>query len=166
MALGVPEFRRALLNLSAALDGDVSKLTAALARFDIVEALRYITDAYPELVTPYLAAGGDLSATWYEDNPAAIGAKPFLAQPAELPEVDQLAVNGRWALTQSDPSTETLAATTGIPASHAASRPACRLSPKPQPIRIASGSEATLASQTIRPSSSTTHYNILHDWDF
>ncbi|AYD83968.1 head maturation protease [Mycobacterium phage Grizzly] len=104
MSIGVPEFRGALLELGSGLDSDVRKMSTALARLDDGDALRYVSDAYPEIVTPYLAAAGDLTATWYEDQPAALGAKPFIAQPAELPAVEQLAANGRWAITQQSPT--------------------------------------------------------------
>lgn len=105
MALGVPEFRRALILLGDLLDGDVGKLIGAVGRLDVPAALRLVTDAYPELSSPYLAAAADLTATWYEDQPAAIGAKPFIAAPAELPAIEQLAANARWALTQKKPTT-------------------------------------------------------------
>lgn len=101
MALGVPEFRRALVKLGDALDSDVVKLVGALATQDTAGALALITDAYPELVTPYLAAAGDLSATWYEDQAPDVD---FLAEPAELPSIEQLAANGRYALTTSKPA--------------------------------------------------------------
>lgn len=101
MALGVPEFRRALVKLGDALDSDVVKLVAALATQDTAGALALVTDAYPELVTPYLAAAGDLSATWYEDQAPDVD---YLAEPAELPTVEQLAANGRYALTTSKPA--------------------------------------------------------------
>ena len=103
MALGVPEFRAALVTLGKALDGDVGKLVGALVRLDIAAALRYVTDAYPEVVTPYIAAAGDLTASWYEDLPAAVGAKAFIATSADLPPVEQLAASGRWAMLQRDP---------------------------------------------------------------
>ena len=105
MALGVPEFRRALIRLGGALDSDIGKLIAAIGGLDVPAAMRLVTDAYPELASPYLALAADLTATWYEEQPAAAGAKPFTAQPAELPAVEQLAANARWALTQSNPTT-------------------------------------------------------------
>ncbi|AHJ86554.1 head maturation protease [Mycobacterium phage Jolie2] len=101
MALGVPEFRRALVKLGDALDSDVVKLVGALATQDTAGALALITDAYPDLVTPYLAAAGDLSATWYEDQAPDVD---FIAEPAALPSIDQLAANGRYALTTSKPA--------------------------------------------------------------
>lgn len=105
MALGVPEFRRALVKLGDALDSDVVKLVGAVGRLDVPAAMRLVTDAYPELASPYLALAADLTATWYEEQPASAGAEPFEAKPAELPAVEQLAANARWALTQSNPTT-------------------------------------------------------------
>lgn len=101
MALGVPEFRRALVKLGDALDSDVVKLVGALATQDTAGAMALITDAYPQIVTPYLAAAGDLTATWYEDQAPALD---YIAEPAELPAVDQLAANGRYALTTKAPA--------------------------------------------------------------
>lgn len=102
-ALAVPEFQTALVRLSDHLAGRVRMLTSRLSAFDQPAALRYVTDAYPELASPFLAAAGDLSAEWYEAQPAALGAKAFRATPAELPAFDQLAANGRWAMLQQDP---------------------------------------------------------------
>lgn len=111
MALGVPEFRRALIQLGGALDGDIGKLIAAVGRLDLPDALRLVTDAYPELSSPYLAAAADLTATWYEDQPAdGAEAAEFIAEPAPLPTVEQLAVNARWALTEKNPTTALLGA--------------------------------------------------------
>lgn len=104
MTSGPAEFQGALVRLGSGLDAGVAKLTGALARFDRGEAMRYVTDAYPELATPYIAAAGDLSATWYEEQPARAGARAFFAKPAQLPTVEQLAANGRWSLTQANPS--------------------------------------------------------------
>ena len=101
MALGVPEFRRALVKLGDALDSDVVKLVGAIATQDTAGALALITDAYPQIATPYLAAAGDLTATWYEDQAPALD---YIAEPAELPTVDQLAANGRYALTTKAPA--------------------------------------------------------------
>lgn len=104
-ALAVPEFQTALVRLSDHLAGEVRTLTSKLSTLDRRSALSYVTDAYPGLASPYLAAAGDLSAEWYEAQPAALGAKAFRAAPAELPAFDQLAANGRWAMLQRDPGT-------------------------------------------------------------
>lgn len=104
MATGAPEFQGALVRLADALGNEAKKVTGALARLDQRDAMRYVTDAYPEIASPYLAAAGDISATWYEEQPTTSRrGRLFIAKPAELPEIDQLAANGRWALTQPDP---------------------------------------------------------------
>jgi GNAT superfamily N-acetyltransferase len=104
MTSGVPEFRRVLVRLGDVLDGDLGKLVSALGRLDVADAMRLITDAYPQVVTPYIAAAGDLTATWYEDLPTKRGAEAFIAKPADLPPVEQLAANGRYALTTKKPT--------------------------------------------------------------
>lgn len=110
MARGVPEFRRALIQLGAALDGDVGKLVAAMGQLSVPDALRLVTDAYPDLSSPYLAAAADLTATWYEDQPTDQDAEAYTAIPADLPDVEQLAANARWALTQKSPTKALLGA--------------------------------------------------------
>lgn len=74
-------------------------LVAQLDRLDQREKLAFITDAYPDLAAPYLAAAGDLTATWYDEQPT-FSASTFEAQPADLPPDAQLAANGRWAMLQ------------------------------------------------------------------
>lgn len=104
MAPGPAEFQGALVALSDRLAIEAKKVTGALARLDAADARRYVTDAYPEIASPYLAAAGDISATWYEEQPSKNrSGRLFVARPAELPEVEKLAANGRWALTQPDP---------------------------------------------------------------
>src|SRR6478735_537456 len=103
MATGAPEFQGALVRLADALGREAKKVSKALARLDQADAMRYATDAYPEIASPYLAAAGDFAATWYEDQPT-ITEEAFYATPAELPAVDQLAANARWSLTQQDPA--------------------------------------------------------------
>lgn len=103
MAVAVAEFQLLLVQLAADLDIKLDRLATALDRLDRREALAYVSDAYPELITPYLSAAGDLSATWYEEQPVAAGARPFTVQPAELPALADLAISGRWAMLQSNP---------------------------------------------------------------
>lgn len=102
MATGAPEFQGALVRIADALAIEAKKVTKALARLDAADARRYVSDAYPEIATPFLATAGDFAATWYEDQPTTADAE-FIATPADLPDVEQLAANGRWALTQPDP---------------------------------------------------------------
>ena len=101
----VPEFRQLLVSLADDLGSKIDRLGASVGRLDRGELFAFITDAYPELVTPYIAAGQDATTTWYDDQPTLAGAKQFYAQPAELPSIEQLAASGRWAMDQSNPAT-------------------------------------------------------------
>ena len=103
MATGAPEFQGALVRIADALAREARKVSKALARLDEADARRYATDAYPEIASPFLATAGDFAATWYEDQPT-ISDTAFYATPADLPDVDQLAANARWSLTQRDPA--------------------------------------------------------------
>lgn len=98
MALAVPEFQGALAELARRLGVDVEKLLAAVGRLSPVEQFAFITEAYPELVFPYLSASAELTAQWYDEQPSATSG--FVAEPAELPPPEQLAANARWALLQ------------------------------------------------------------------
>ncbi|MGA5542709.1 hypothetical protein ACPCIR_12725 [Mycobacterium sp. NPDC051198] len=104
MPRAIPEFRQLLTELANDLGSKIDRLSANVGRLDRSELLAYITDAYPELVTPYIADSADVTATWYEDQPTKAGAKLFTATPAELPPVEQLAASGRWAMLESDPT--------------------------------------------------------------
>ncbi|MUL47596.1 hypothetical protein FZI85_25105 [Mycobacterium sp. CBMA293] len=73
-------------------------MSYATDRFDQREALQYITDGFPEYVSPYIAAAGDIGATLYEDLPGPSG---YHAVNAELPPVGQLGANGRYVLMKS-----------------------------------------------------------------
>lgn len=100
MARAVSEFQSLLSGLAADLIERAEKLAAAVARLDRAEALAFITEAFPELVTPYLAASADVTATWYDAQDPAAG---FIAEPAELAPVDELGASGRIALLEDDP---------------------------------------------------------------
>lgn len=102
MSRAVPEFRQLLVSLADDLGSKIDRLGESVGRLDRGELLAFITDAYPELVTPYIAEAQDATATWYEDQPTLAGAKRFHAEPAALPSVEQLATSGRWAIGQSD----------------------------------------------------------------
>lgn len=104
----VSEFQAALAELSARSGVAVDKLVGNLGRLSPAEARAFITDAYPELLTPYLAASGQLTAQWYAEQPVGErkpGSKLYTPEPAPLAPAAQLAVSGRWALTQSNPAT-------------------------------------------------------------
>ncbi|MFL0158493.1 VG15 protein [Mycobacteroides chelonae] len=104
MPRAIPEFRQLLTGLADEVGSTIERLGAGVGRLDRSELLAYITDAYPELITPYISASADITATWYEDQPTRAGAALFYATPAELPSVEQLAASGRWAMGESDPT--------------------------------------------------------------
>lgn len=91
-----------MLELCGVLDSETAKLVRA-ALGDPVAALEVLAVGYPDLVTPFLAAVGDLTAAWYEAQPPRPGAPEFTAEPAELPTVGELAANANWAVKQSAP---------------------------------------------------------------
>jgi len=60
-----------------------------------------IVEAYPELIDPFIAAAGQLSAEWYSSlAPTA----PFAVEVAPPPPRNSLIANANWALTQFDPA--------------------------------------------------------------
>lgn len=102
VARAVSEFQSLLAGLAGELEARIRRMVpTAVARLDQRELLAFITDAFPELVTPFLAASGDLTAVWYEDQ---LPGSDFRAAPADLAPVDQLAISGRWAMLQADPA--------------------------------------------------------------
>ncbi|AMU55749.1 hypothetical protein PP614_16610 [Mycobacteroides abscessus] len=101
MVSGLPEFQGLLSELSNRLGGEVANLVPRLDRLDDGERRRFITSAYPQIATPYLAAAGDLTAAFYDAQPSLT--RGFTAQPAALAPVEQLAASGRWGIAQRDP---------------------------------------------------------------
>ena len=100
MALAVSEFQLALVQLAADLGIKIGRLLARMDRLDRSEALEFVTDAYPELATAYLAASGELSVQFYNEQPTV---SDFEAESVDLIPAERLATSGRWALTQLDP---------------------------------------------------------------
>jgi hypothetical protein len=102
VAQAVSEFQSLLTGLASELETRIDRLVPTVAgRLDQAEAMAFITDAYPELVTPFLAASGDLTSVWYEDQ---LPDSEFRAVPAEVAPPERLAIAGRWALLQDDPA--------------------------------------------------------------
>lgn len=104
MALAVSEFQLLLAQLSEELGSKIDRLVPNLNQLSQPELLSFMTDAYPELVTPYIAAGNNLTTVWYDEQPTPPEAKPFYAEPAAVTPVEQLAASARWAMLQSDPT--------------------------------------------------------------
>lgn len=101
MARAVSEFQSLLAGLAAELQGQVDRLVPRLSRLEKRDVLAFITDAFPELVTPFLAAAANLTTTWYDEQDPD---SPFLATPADLAPVDRLAISGRWGMLQANPA--------------------------------------------------------------
>lgn len=101
MALGTVQFRSLLTNLSHNVRRDAGTLLTRMGRFTAREGRAFITEAWPELLRPYIDAAADLTVEWYDGQPTANTV--FVPQPADPPTDEQLAVNGRWAIGQDDP---------------------------------------------------------------
>ncbi|AHB79540.1 MuF-like minor capsid protein [Mycobacterium phage Validus] len=116
MTTAVPEFQGVLAELAGRVGDAVDQLVPRLAEATRREGLALITDAYPELVDPFLGASGELTAQWYAEQTAGtsefrqvntgIEYAPanFIPQAAPLPDREQLGASGRWALLQGDPA--------------------------------------------------------------
>ena len=100
MALAVSEFQLLLVQLAADLGVKVDRLLKQMDRLSQAEALAFITDAYPELARAYLAASGELSVQFYDEQPTT---STFVAQSVVLIPDERLAASGRWAMLQADP---------------------------------------------------------------
>jgi len=90
------ELQRVLAALTTDAANRAVPLMAHAAEFGRRESLAFITDAFPEFITPFIAGAGDIAATIYEDLPGGIdGYTAFTADP---PPLDKLAAAGRYAL--------------------------------------------------------------------
>lgn len=101
MALGTFQFRSLLTNLSHNVRRDAGTLLSRMGRFTAREGRIFITEAWPELIRPYIDAAGGLTVEWYDGQPSTNTV--FVPQPADPPPDEQLAANGRWAIGQDDP---------------------------------------------------------------
>lgn len=101
MALAVSEFQLVLVQLAADLGIKIGRLLARLDRLDQREALAFITEAYPELAASYLAASGELSLQFYNEQPTV---SLYEAKAIDLIPTERLAASGRWSLLQDDPA--------------------------------------------------------------
>lgn len=104
----VEEFQDALGELAARSGEAADRLLNRISVLSPAEARAFITDAYPALLTPFLAASSDLTVQWYSEQPAPErrpGSAVFAPVAAPMRPGEQLAISGRWALTQTSPST-------------------------------------------------------------
>ncbi|QFG09202.1 MuF-like minor capsid protein [Mycobacterium phage Efra2] len=124
MTTAIPEFQGVLSELAGRVGSAVDLLVPRLAEATKREGLALITDAYPEVVDPFLGAAGDLTAQWYAEQTAGNGAYAqisagnatdpanFVPEAAPLPDREQLGASGRWGLLQPDPLTALRGAST------------------------------------------------------
>ena len=101
MPLGTVQFRSLLTNLSHNVRRDAGTLLSRMGHFTAREGRAFITEAWPELIRPYVDAAGDLTVEWYDGQPSTNTV--FVPQPADPPPDEHLAANGRWAMGQDDP---------------------------------------------------------------
>lgn len=100
MPQAVTEFQSLLSALAQELQNRIAALVATVRHLDQDELLSFITAAGPEVVQPFLALAGDLTAIWYEDQDPE---SDFIAEPVEVLTADDLAAAARWAMLQIDP---------------------------------------------------------------
>jgi hypothetical protein len=101
MPLATLQFRSLLTNLSHNVRRDAGSLLSRMGHFAAHEARDFITEAWPELLRPYIDAAGELTTEWYDGHPSTNTV--FVPQPADPPPDEQLGANGRWAIGQDDP---------------------------------------------------------------
>lgn len=101
MALAVSEFQLLLVRLAADLGMKIERLLSQLDRLNQTEALAFLTDAYPELAQAYLAASGEVSVQFYNEQPTV---SSFEAHPVDAIPDERLAISARWALLQKNPT--------------------------------------------------------------
>lgn len=86
-----------LSNLNLLAVNDVSDLwkEASMLDIDSPSFRSVMTQAVPEMISPYESMAGELAARWYEDSAPEL---PYRATPAALSPTEQLAASTRWAL--------------------------------------------------------------------
>jgi hypothetical protein len=113
--VAVDEFQSALTELAARSGEAAGTLVSRLDRLSPPEARAFITDAYPALLAPFLAASGQLTTQWYGEQPAMskpAGSSLYVPESARVAPPAQLAISGRWALAQSSPTKAIVSTTT------------------------------------------------------
>jgi hypothetical protein len=80
--------------LETLLGLEIDAIFSSVSGFDDAGAQRWVTEAYPEVFTPYAAAASDLSVSWYNHAAPQL---VFQAIPLLLPEPQSLAANVAWA---------------------------------------------------------------------
>lgn len=102
MPVATVEFRNLLTSLSHNVRRDARTLVSRMGRLTAREGRAFITEAWPELVRPFIDAAAELTTQWYDEQPTTNTV--FVPQPADTPPDEQLGANGRWAIGQDDPA--------------------------------------------------------------
>ena len=101
MTQGVAAFQGALGQLAIEAGNAAKQLVSRIGNLSTVEGYSFITDAYPELIDPFISASGEMTAQWYNDNqprPLRRVTRIFTPEPAAIPDRSQTAASARWAL--------------------------------------------------------------------
>ena len=102
-------FQGALARLAIEAGNASNRLVSRVGELSREDALAFVTDAFPELIDPFVSASGELTAQWYDENrPRALtgsSRETFMPEPARMPDRKQLASSARWALSSPKPST-------------------------------------------------------------
>lgn len=91
----VQDLQANLVDLNTLAARDLTGVWRNVSDLDAVAARDVMIAATPEVVAPYRAAAGELSASWYDSNVAAAG---FRATPAAPVAAEQVAASVRWSM--------------------------------------------------------------------
>lgn len=96
----VQEHRQQLIQLRSLADADLRALLAAGAGLDVAGTRDLLISALPELLSPYLAASGQLAAVLFEDLRAEAGRRGVFYADTVAPTVAAARVDAtsRWAV--------------------------------------------------------------------
>lgn len=96
----VQEHRQQLIQLRSLADVDLRALLAAGAGLDVAATRELLISALPELLSPYLAASGQLAAVLFEDLRAEAGRRGVFYADTVAPAVAAARVDAtsRWAV--------------------------------------------------------------------
>ena len=101
MPVATAEFRHLLGRLSHNVGQQTGRLLSRMSHLSAHDARMFISDAWPELLRPFLDAAADLTTQWYDEQFSTNTV--FVPQPADPPPDEQLGASGRWGVGQDDP---------------------------------------------------------------
>lgn len=106
MSQGVAGFQGALARLSGEAEIAVDALMTNVRTMPVSDALAYITEAYPAIADPYIAAAGEMTAQWYGELRERVVRRvkdALTPDVAPMPNPRELGASARWALTSANP---------------------------------------------------------------